>query len=75
MEAAESPGASVSGDSGNVSQSQSSASELGDEGDAAELLLSRAAAAYAAYLLPAGAACCAQVRVRARPPTVPCSLP
>ncbi|XP_006272152.1 biogenesis of lysosome-related organelles complex 1 subunit 4 [Alligator mississippiensis] len=63
MEAAESPGASVSGDSGNVSQSQSSASELGDEGDAAELLLSRAAAAYAAYLLPAGAACCAQVEL------------
>ncbi|XP_025068538.1 biogenesis of lysosome-related organelles complex 1 subunit 4 [Alligator sinensis] len=50
MEAAEPPGASGSGDSGNVSQSQSNASELGDEGDAVELLLSRAAAGYVELL-------------------------
>ncbi|XP_039377746.1 biogenesis of lysosome-related organelles complex 1 subunit 4 isoform X1 [Mauremys reevesii] len=60
--AAEPPGAWLSGDSGNVSQSPSSASGLGEEGgDPPELLLSRAAAAYSAYLLPAGLDFCAQI--------------
>ncbi|XP_026516398.1 biogenesis of lysosome-related organelles complex 1 subunit 4 isoform X1 [Terrapene carolina triunguis] len=60
-EAVEPPGAWLSGDSGNVSQSPSSASGLGEEGDPPELLLSRAAAAYSAYLLPAGVDFCAQI--------------
>ncbi|XP_050797834.1 biogenesis of lysosome-related organelles complex 1 subunit 4 isoform X3 [Gopherus flavomarginatus] len=61
-EAAEAPGAWLSGDSGNVSQSPSSASGIGEEGgDPPELLLSRAAAAYSAYLLPAGLDFCAQI--------------
>uniref|UniRef100_A0A8C8RIW9 Biogenesis of lysosomal organelles complex 1 subunit 4 n=1 Tax=Pelusios castaneus TaxID=367368 RepID=A0A8C8RIW9_9SAUR len=48
-------GAWLSGDSGNVSQSPSSASGFGEEGEPPELLLNRAAAAYSACLLPAGA--------------------
>ncbi|XP_075777244.1 biogenesis of lysosome-related organelles complex 1 subunit 4 isoform X3 [Pelodiscus sinensis] len=61
-EVAEPPGAWLSGDSGNVSQSPSSASGIGEEGEPPELLLSRAAATYAAYVLPAGLDLCAQIR-------------
>ncbi|XP_075777243.1 biogenesis of lysosome-related organelles complex 1 subunit 4 isoform X2 [Pelodiscus sinensis] len=60
-EVAEPPGAWLSGDSGNVSQSPSSASGIGEEGEPPELLLSRAAATYAAYVLPAGLDLCAQI--------------
>ncbi|XP_037748949.1 biogenesis of lysosome-related organelles complex 1 subunit 4 isoform X1 [Chelonia mydas] len=60
-EVAEPPGAWLSGDSGNVSQSPSSASGIGEEGNPPELLLSRAAADYSAYLLPAGVDFCAQI--------------
>ncbi|XP_013817431.2 biogenesis of lysosome-related organelles complex 1 subunit 4 [Apteryx mantelli] len=58
-------GACPGGDSGNVSQSHSNASGLGEqedeEGDAAEASLSATAAAYSAYLLPDRAAFCAQI--------------
>ncbi|XP_074843679.1 biogenesis of lysosome-related organelles complex 1 subunit 4 [Carettochelys insculpta] len=57
----EPPGAWLSEDSGNVSQSPSSASGVGEEGGPPEPLLSRAADAYCRYLLPGGADLCAQI--------------
>ncbi|XP_062425873.1 biogenesis of lysosome-related organelles complex 1 subunit 4 [Rhea pennata] len=65
MAAAGAAGACPGGDSGNVSQSHSNASALGEqegeEGDASEASLSAAAAAYSAYLLPDRAVFCAQI--------------
>ncbi|XP_064363006.1 biogenesis of lysosome-related organelles complex 1 subunit 4 isoform X7 [Dromaius novaehollandiae] len=58
-------GSCAGGDSGNVSQSHSNASGLGEqegeEGDASEASLSATAAAYSAYLLPDRAAFCTQI--------------
>lgn len=67
--AADPPGACPGADSGNVSQSHSSASGLGEpeDEDASEASLSATAAAYSAYLLADRSLFSEQVRSRAAP--------